>query len=165
MKFLSMVAGVVAALGLVAAPVMAAQVDLLSDAQLAGIWAGALDENAVAVNDSNAATTGGEIDTLARDGSNAASRGGTVLNADVDVDDNAIAGTDAANNNSNIDSNNDSSTDVDVDVDVNVLSNVQNFANGVNMSNALLSLVTQQSNVLSNGSGSPHKVIQVNVNF
>lgn len=168
MKFLSMVAGVVAALGLVAAPVMAAQVDLLSDAQLAGIWAGnhlSLDKNAVAVNDSNAATTGGEIDTLARDGSNAASRGGTVLNADVDVDDNAIAGTDAANNNSNIDSNNDSSTDVDVDVDVNVLSNVQNNASGINLSNALLSQVTQQSNVLSNGSGSPHKVIQVNVNF
>ncbi len=151
MKFLSMVAGVVAALGLVAAPVMAAQVDLLSDAQLAGIWAGNIDGNAVALDESNAATTGG-----------------TISNTETEIEDFAIAGVNAANNGGRINNSSDSSTDVDVDttdVDINVLSNVQNFANGVNMSNSLLSLVTQQSNVLSNGSGSPHKVIQVNVNF
>ncbi len=85
-RFLGVVVSVVAALGLVAGPAMAAQVLVLSDAQLAGVWAGLVDENAVAVDHSNAATTGGEI-----------------LNADLDVDDHSI------------------STDVDVDVVVSVL--------------------------------------------
>ncbi len=111
-RFLGVVVSVVAALGLVAGPAMAAQVLVLSDAQLAGVWAGVVDGNAVAVDHSNAATTGGEI-----------------LNADLDIDDHSV------------------STDVDVDVDVSILSNVQNGANGINLSNALLSQVAQQSNV------------------
>ncbi len=166
MKFLSMVAGVVAALGLVAAPVMAAQVDLLSDAQLAGIWAGSHDidvdvEDFAIAGEDNAANNGsGIVDDASN--SNVANEDSIAVNAD--IDDVAIAGTDAASGGSNIDSNNDSSTDVDVDVDVNVLSNVQNGANGINLSNALLSQVAQQSNVLAVGEGgSPHKVIQVNV--
>ncbi len=130
-RFLGVVVSVVAALGLVAGPAMAAQVLVLSDAQLAGVWAGVVDGNAVAVDHSNAATTGGEI-----------------LNADLDIDDHSV------------------STDVDVDVDVSILSNVQNGANGINLSNALLSTVAQQSNVAnvsdSSATFNVSAVIQVN---
>ena len=119
-RFLGVVVSVVAALGLVAGPAMAAQVLVLSDAQLAGVWGGVLDDN-------------------------------------------AIAGTDAANNNSNIDSNNDSSTNVDVDVDVDVLSNVQNGASGLNLSNALLSQVAQQNNISAGVGAVTSVLVQVNV--
>ncbi len=161
-RFLGVVVSVVAALGLVAGPAMAAQALVLSDAPLASVWAGQ-DTNTNVAADHSTATQVPIQDNLndnsvALAGNDAANDGSTIDNStdvDVDVQDIAIAGDDAASGGSTIDN----STDVDVDV----LSNVQNGASGLNLSNALLSQVAQQNNIsATSAGGTTSVVVQIN---